>query len=1084
MAVQTISSPKDELVNISIEPGQTIAFDFDISTASFERTGNDLTISVDGGGQLVLSGFFVGDDSGSLPGLQLQDGTEVASNDFLSAMDPNFDITPAAGPAASSNSSGINSYADAAGDLVGGLGGSESLDGIFWSGQGGVAETILPTGAVVPAGGGGEPTPPVPTPDQDYTARAVLYTNNGAADTFNFRLANGKTFASASSSDGLVDTTSLIGPNADGSYSLRSNAMSGTANEYDYVTIYYTDGTSEVIQVILNHDGTFDSAAEDALNPPSAPIAGEWHTQNNTTSDNGSRQTSDGNDEIWLKTVMAPSHGSQGNNIDTGAGEDQVHITQGVHAIGNSNSIRSGTGAGNSIDISSNVAASAGGSNYIESGRIIVENQDSQPTTLSAKSIGSSNTLIAGNDGPNAGEYAITLNSDYQGDIRISPMVVEAANGGKNNLTAEGNIGISLSGGIKYAGSNTDPRGIYSEGTGSVNTVISNAAGIILDIGKGTGTHHSGLFAKDHGENILRADSGTVNIKVESDGTGDLFTGDTHYARGVYSEASGTNTVTGYDIKVGAGNSLNAFGVLANGGTNTLTASNTLNISAYQADIASGVMADNSGVNRLSSTEKMTVSAYGSGAYSSEASAMKTMGNGTNILKSQSNIDLIAINAGEHAVGIQASAATDYAYHNQVEADGTVRIDVRGGTAWGMSAVDDMGGNSITAAKVVINATGLLPSDAGYATGMHAQNGQNVIEANDVSVTAATGANGMASAMYAEDGGFNKIMAADLNEAVIVTITAQKGAFAEGFAMYAQTSGVNAILGGNLGDTVTINGDVGIHSVTGGSNWIETGQGNDTIILNGKIGVGALHIDAGADYDTLVLKAGSIAEFNTNYKDWLSDTGPGGTIDWSMMGIEAVRVEVNGNIDLSDLNWMNGVFNGSGTDFIIDAGNASAMSVVGAFGMGAGNDSFSLVGNVDFQGGLIDGGAGMDTLKIGELADNALDLSALASAVDGFEVIDLTGGSGTTLTIDSLLDGLNIDTQLDSSRILNDSSNCDLANGTVLRVTGDDNDSVTVSGQWNSTAAGTVQYDGVTYNVYTNTDNMDQYLLVQTSLLA
>lgn len=112
--------------SIIIKPGQDIRLGFEHSTVSFERDGNNLVLSFEDGSQITLAGFFVGGLDGTLPSLELADGSVVETAVFLQSLDPDFDVSPAAETA---QSDGLSSYQDAAGELLDGLDGSGSLDG-------------------------------------------------------------------------------------------------------------------------------------------------------------------------------------------------------------------------------------------------------------------------------------------------------------------------------------------------------------------------------------------------------------------------------------------------------------------------------------------------------------------------------------------------------------------------------------------------------------------------------------------------------------------------------------------------------------------------------------------------------------------------------------------------------------------------------------------------------------------------------------------------------------------------------------------------------------------------------------------
>lgn len=113
-----------------------LVFDFDISSASMSRSGNDLLFEMDNGGSVRVSGFFAPADGMSLPEFVLADQTVVDSKDLLAAYD--IDVTPAASAVAPG--SGLGAYDSDAGNLIGGLDRSGDLDPFFWGGAAGREE--------------------------------------------------------------------------------------------------------------------------------------------------------------------------------------------------------------------------------------------------------------------------------------------------------------------------------------------------------------------------------------------------------------------------------------------------------------------------------------------------------------------------------------------------------------------------------------------------------------------------------------------------------------------------------------------------------------------------------------------------------------------------------------------------------------------------------------------------------------------------------------------------------------------------------------------------------------------------------
>ena len=153
-------------------PGGVLQFDFDTSRATFARSGNDLTLTLDAGGKVIIDNFFVVGDQ-SLPVFELNDGTRVKGDGYLTTAAPDMDITTAAGPTAAGDGSGSGSYADNSGSLLGGVDRLGDLGGIAGQEFGGTdaplsAQSLLVNAstpaAVFDAGTAGGDTPIAPIP--------------------------------------------------------------------------------------------------------------------------------------------------------------------------------------------------------------------------------------------------------------------------------------------------------------------------------------------------------------------------------------------------------------------------------------------------------------------------------------------------------------------------------------------------------------------------------------------------------------------------------------------------------------------------------------------------------------------------------------------------------------------------------------------------------------------------------------------------------------------------------------------------------------------------------------------------------
>lgn len=117
-------------LTVTSEAGGTLTFAFDpaLATALRPEGTNDLVFEPDGGGRVVIGGFFEVADN-TLPDLSLPDGTLVAASDFF--QNSGLDLSTAAGPGGAPLSGGTN-YDDAAGDLLAGLDRYDSLDTDYW----------------------------------------------------------------------------------------------------------------------------------------------------------------------------------------------------------------------------------------------------------------------------------------------------------------------------------------------------------------------------------------------------------------------------------------------------------------------------------------------------------------------------------------------------------------------------------------------------------------------------------------------------------------------------------------------------------------------------------------------------------------------------------------------------------------------------------------------------------------------------------------------------------------------------------------------------------------------------------------
>ncbi|MCZ8085628.1 MAG: calcium-binding protein, partial [Rhodobacteraceae bacterium] len=201
------------------------------------------------------------------------------------------------------------------------------------------------------------------------------------------------------------------------------------------------------------------------------------------------------------------------------------------------------------------------------------------------------------------------------------------------------------------------------------------------------------------------------------------------------------------------------------------------------------------------------------------------------------------------------------------------------------------------------------------------------------------------------------------------------------------TGAVTAILN-DLGNAVNVQDGLGGIDVLGGIENIIGGSGNDSLTGNAV----ANRLEGGAGNDTLNGGAGN-------------DTLVGGDgADSLLGGIGADSLSGGaGNDMLLGGEGADSLYGGDGADTVIGGGGMDLL-----FG-GAGDDRFEVAADqVNQLGtGAVDGGDGVDTLKITGLTGGAFDLSSLivggATRTNGIEVLDLSNGTGTDQTISTSL---------------------------------------------------------------------------------
>lgn len=885
---------------------------------------------------------------------------------------------------------------------------------------------------------------------------STVVSKTGAA-AFGDTALNATISAGLSNIEGAMyaDGASFTNPNMRGS-GVSSNIVGSTADDT-------VDVTGALLSVDYGAVRILTGEGDDKVD-----VTGQiWNRFNGTTTvDAGA-----GDDSISFHATGKVHFADQkaATLINAGEGDNAIYIGDGTETNTNAaTTIKAGSGddaitlAGQMLTTSNaKTTIDAGaGDNTVAVGRMVTQGNEYGVTggTNIVQTGGGKDTVAIGTGGVamhSVGANSSNTVSTGAGDdsINISGSV-QSLTSGRNVIDAgAGDDAINLTGGASYA--------MYAGGEGSRN---------VIDAGEGNNTVNVNKWANatDGGANVIQTGSGddvitfggTVTSQTDSGGFGgttevDAGDGDNTLNFNYEVRASGKFVQGAGQPELGEGGSM---AVSTGSGYDKITfsravgasAGSILNIDAGDGDneLAFG----NTLQTHLNSTTHITT---GSGDDTLNLKHVQSGADAHTVINTGSGNDTVTIDStgGANVKGVVAYLGGS----NTISSD-TVNIHgvEKGIEADRMSYTSQQGyvgadtaQNVISAANVNISAdnSGTASGNAAYAMYAAGKDGasvQNIVQAQGSQVNVADGSITFGHA-----------------HAVTVVISAASGSAEKAVALLAKGSAVNYIVGSELGDSITIQGHVQVEKNTTygskemGENIISTGAGDDTVSIQGHVQVGALNIYAGEGSDTLVLVADSLDQFNEYYRDWLMDMD--GT-EWEGMGIESVQVQVSDpSINLADIAWLtspSGVFASSGTDVLLSV-----------------NDDYDLNVNIDGYGDA--GGT---------------SLGELAGVVDGFDSLDMSGGAADTLNIDGLLDGLGNLDPLDGDDVTilsGDSiSAADLVGGLVLRITGDvGQDTVTLGGNWDQNAAGSVEYGSVTYDIYTTSDADNQYVLVQQNLL-
>ena len=885
MAVQTITNPKEQTVNVVVAPGQTIAFDFDLDSATFERSGNDLTISLDDGGQIVLGSFFVASDISSLPPLQLADGTQVNSGDFLSAFD--VDVTPAADGAPGGG--GINAYDDGAGSLVDGLGLSDSLGTFYWNSA--TARTEDFEGEAAPLGGGAVGLPgPVPQTGEYFNARAVLYEPNPgnfnpSVNPLGLNINVPGPLNIIDGGQGYLDLSGASS-NPDGSLrlDLTQDALDAMADSnggkvYDYITVEGSDGVTYVIQVVLNNGSQFNSAWEDSQGQPDPDFKGEWHTQQDSYTYNidtsSSNRTSPG-DAFWLRGMTATGAG-QHNRVLTNSGDDVVKVERGMLAsVDGSNTINTGKDAGDEIHIGSTLVAVNGGKNSLTSETINVSASTQDGTVLSK---GGLNDLDASGDvtissTPASGRYGTGINAIYQtqggknvinsdnGTVKVEVTVDEADGMGlsagkdsSNKVTAgdEVNVNVNVTDASRMLA-----YGLEGYKGGKNSLAAKNGANITVTAEEAD--EAAGLFT-DNGANLVEVTDGDLNLSVTNDSSGayGLKAGDSNDGRGGGYDARNELKASG-DVKLtlrgedGFLEGMHSHNTALSGQHgNFINAGGDVIIDANDPDAMSafGMQALDNGYNEINSiTGKALIEAHGTQMATGLHAGDRNLAGGTaSNLINAAEVELKVSADDMLATGMQASTGGS----NSIEASLSAKVEAMGAWAHGLSADADNARNSVNVVgqtgNVSASVTAMGNSDSKQVAGLFALPGENSVHAKFGDIELVAG-NVSGSAIGMQAGGSSVMNPNYLAKNVLIADEGNINLDVTGVFTASGMLAQNTASGGQHGNFIEAGGDVtinagststelayGMHAIDNGYNSI-TAESEVSLKVTGESAVG------------------------------------------------------------------------------------------------------------------------------------------------------------------------------------------------------------------------------------------------------
>ncbi|MFT4301130.1 MAG: hypothetical protein QM579_05210 [Desulfovibrio sp.] len=781
-----------------------ITLGFPADQATLERAGDALTFRFDDGASVSITDFYTAYSSENAPEFEV-DGQLISSAEFFKAFGP--DLAPAAGPSAAERSSHYSEHGTA--ELSAGI---DHLDGLDMSLQGTAAQVSdlafdsalaaagdSSSGGIIPPGPAPvppAPVPPAPGPDplprpDGPFVRAVLYNSGNTNDP----VTTSVFFAEDGQPPMAIPAGSLdfTGAAPWVQYEIAVSLPDGWQNSWVDVAFDYSTGR---LEFRLTADGIAEMQRMGADGKPLIDFIQVTVTDRYT-----------GNEFEYNVELVATDN----QNFNSSAHDSLYGDHANLEGIGEFHQGKGETGAYSIVSSDRNDEiilndTVIGGSSIHASGSANPQQMADDYNTIN---------LNQGILASQPGQTTHITSSD--GKLTIAQGVAATAQGGGNIIDmGKGAVSITNAGNATAVMADKGQNSISGHDisiSGAKNLVTASNGGSNTIHGKGGNVN---LTTTQGGGYALLAESGGRNHIIAEDGS---LKAETYGLAGVKATGGGQNTLEGRGNATVTVNSYNGEGMLADGGSNTVSAEDG-KITVLGRSGA-GIRAADDGLNSISGKQIDITGNGGAGAIATGSGENIVTGNngtvnirGTSGLLAESGENTVSVNNGSISVygsssGTNAGASAVYGGSNTINATGSTTVSATG-YQYGLYAAN--GSNTVTAEDGKVTISG------NYGAGMAAgADGVNRVDGSDITVTS------YKNAVDSLAGGKNYINAGEDGK-----VTIQGGSY----------YGVNADGENSLvevkGGEVSVKGSSGAVHVTGKGTVDIDGNTVDLTAVNGR----------------------------------------------------------------------------------------------------------------------------------------------------------------------------------------------------------------------------------------------------------